>query len=105
MAWSGAYLGFCQGGCTFLTDLPPPPPDLDLDPDPHQNNADPQPWAQLGGCTWPGGGGCTGGGGGMHVHPVHPPWVRPWAWYWAYLRWVSAQQCSGSVTFSYRIYD
>jgi hypothetical protein len=23
------------------------------------------------------GGGCTGGGGGMHVHPVHPPWVRP----------------------------
>jgi hypothetical protein len=24
------------------------------------------------------GGGCTGGGGGMHVHPVHPPWVRPW---------------------------
>ncbi len=19
-----------------------------------------------------------GGGGGMHVHPVHPPWVRPW---------------------------
>jgi hypothetical protein len=17
-------------------------------------------------------------GGGMHVHPVHPPWVRPW---------------------------
>ncbi len=46
------YLGFCQGGCTFLAD-PPPPPDLDphqdfvLDPDPHQNNADPQPWAQL----------------------------------------------------------
>jgi hypothetical protein len=24
------------------------------------------------------GGGCTGGGGGMHVHPVPPPWVRPW---------------------------
>ncbi len=24
------------------------------------------------------GGGCTWGGGGMHVHPVHPPWVRPW---------------------------
>jgi hypothetical protein len=22
------------------------------------------------------GGGCTGGGG-MHVNPVHPPWVRP----------------------------
>jgi hypothetical protein len=22
---SGAYLGFCQGGCTFLADLPPPP--------------------------------------------------------------------------------
>ncbi len=21
-----AYLGFCQGGCTFLADLPPPPP-------------------------------------------------------------------------------
>ncbi len=21
----GAYLGFCQGGCTFLTDLPPLP--------------------------------------------------------------------------------
>ncbi len=51
---SGAYLGFCQGGCTFLADLPPPPPDLDPDPDqdfeldldpapdPHQNNADPQ---------------------------------------------------------------
>jgi hypothetical protein len=44
-----------------LADLPPPPPDLDPDPDPHQdfeldpdpapdphqNNADPQPWAQL----------------------------------------------------------
>ncbi len=56
---SGAYLGFCQRGCTFLADLPaPPPPDLDLDPDPdqdfeldpdpHQNNADPQPcWAVL----------------------------------------------------------
>ena len=30
----GAYLGFGQGGCTFLADLhpPPPPPDLDLDP-------------------------------------------------------------------------
>ncbi len=54
-------LGFCQGGCTFLADLPPLPPDLDqdsdphqdfeldLDPalDPHQNNADPKPWAQL----------------------------------------------------------
>jgi hypothetical protein len=26
------------------------------------------------------GGGCTGGVGGMHVHPVHPPWVRP-CWY------------------------
>jgi hypothetical protein len=52
---AGAYLGFCQGGCTFLADLPPPPPDLDLDPDldphqdfeldpdpdPHHNNADP----------------------------------------------------------------
>jgi hypothetical protein len=24
------------------------------------------------------GGGCPGGGGGMHVHPVHPPWVRHW---------------------------
>ncbi len=59
VTWTGAYLGFCQGGCTFLADLPPPPPDLDLDPDPHQdfeldlvmdphqNNADPQPWAQL----------------------------------------------------------
>jgi hypothetical protein len=23
---AGAYLGFCQGGCTFLADLPPPPP-------------------------------------------------------------------------------
>ncbi len=22
----GAYLGFCQGGCTFFADLPPPPP-------------------------------------------------------------------------------
>jgi hypothetical protein len=22
-------------------------------------------------------GGRTGGGGGMHVHPAHPPWVRP----------------------------
>jgi hypothetical protein len=59
----GAYLGFCQGGCTFLADLPPPPspPDLDLDPDAHQDfelnpdqapdpnqkNADPQPWAVL----------------------------------------------------------
>jgi hypothetical protein len=49
---AGAYLGFCQGGCTFLGDLPPPPPDLDPDPhqdfeldpdpDPHQNNADPR---------------------------------------------------------------
>ena len=30
---TGAYLGFFQGGCTFLADLPPssppPPPDLD----------------------------------------------------------------------------
>jgi hypothetical protein len=25
-----------------------------------------------------GGRGCTGGGRGMHVHPVHPPRVRPW---------------------------
>jgi hypothetical protein len=25
-----------------------------------------------------GGGDAQGGGGGMHVHPVHPPWVRPW---------------------------
>jgi hypothetical protein len=24
--YSGAYLGFCQGGCTFLADLPSPPP-------------------------------------------------------------------------------
>jgi hypothetical protein len=32
----GAYLGFCQGGCTFLADLPPPP----TPPDPDQNNAD-----------------------------------------------------------------
>jgi hypothetical protein len=23
-------------------------------------------------------GGMHRGGGGMHVHPVHPPWVRPW---------------------------
>ena len=47
----GAYLGFGQGGCTFLADLHPPPPpgsgsgsgeDFELDPDPHQNNADPQ---------------------------------------------------------------
>jgi hypothetical protein len=61
--WSGAYLGFCRGGCTFLADLPPPPslPDPDLDPDPHQdfeldpdpapdphqNIADPEPWTQL----------------------------------------------------------
>jgi hypothetical protein len=56
---SWAYLGFCQGGCTFLAGLPPPPPppdlepdpdphqDFDLDPDPHQKNADLQPWAQL----------------------------------------------------------
>jgi hypothetical protein len=56
---TGTYLGFCQGGCTFLADLPPPSPDphldpdpdphqdFELDPDPHQNNADPQPWAQL----------------------------------------------------------
>ncbi len=50
--YAGAYLGFCQGGCTFLADLPPPP-DLDPDPDPHphqdfehQNNADPQPWGR-----------------------------------------------------------
>ncbi len=60
MQRTGAYLGFCQGGCTFLADLPPTP-DLALDPDPHQdfeldpdpapdphqNNADPEPWAQL----------------------------------------------------------
>ena len=55
---TGAYLGFFQGICTFLANLPPPPdlypdPDphqdfeLDPDPDPHQNNADPQPWVQL----------------------------------------------------------
>ncbi len=24
------------------------------------------------------GGDAQGGGRGMHVHPVHPPWVRPW---------------------------
>jgi hypothetical protein len=24
-----------------------------------------------------GGGDAQGGGRGMHVHPVHPPWVRP----------------------------
>jgi hypothetical protein len=48
----GAYLGFCHGG--FLADLPPPPDldpdphqDFEPDPDPHQNNADPQLWAQL----------------------------------------------------------
>ncbi len=29
-----------------------------------------------GGCTWPGGG-MHRGVGGMHVHPAHPPWVRP----------------------------
>ncbi len=39
----GAYLGFCQGGCTFLADLPPPP-DLDPDPDPQQDfELDPDP--------------------------------------------------------------
>jgi len=28
-------------------------------------------------------GGCTGGGGGgMHVHPVHPPWVHPCLYVW-----------------------
>ncbi len=38
----GAYLGFCQGGCTFLSDLPPLPPDLD--PDSHQDfELDPDP--------------------------------------------------------------
>ena len=26
LRYSGAYLGFCQGGCTFLADLPPSPP-------------------------------------------------------------------------------
>ncbi len=53
-SFSGAYLGFCQGGCTFLAELTPDPDphqDFELDPDPapnpHQNNADPQPWAQL----------------------------------------------------------
>jgi hypothetical protein len=25
MVPAGAYLGFCQGGCTYLADLPPPP--------------------------------------------------------------------------------
>jgi hypothetical protein len=30
----GAYLGFCQGGCTFLD--PDPHQDFELDPDPHQ---------------------------------------------------------------------
>jgi hypothetical protein len=25
LARAGAYLGFCQGGCTFLADLPPSP--------------------------------------------------------------------------------
>jgi hypothetical protein len=43
---SGAYLGFCQGGCTLLADQPPPPPDLDPDPDPdpHQDfQLDPDP--------------------------------------------------------------
>jgi hypothetical protein len=41
---AGAYLGFCQGGggAHFWLSFHPSPP-----PDPHQNNADPQPWAQL----------------------------------------------------------
>jgi hypothetical protein len=65
---AGAYLGFFRGGCTFLADPPPLITSLS---------------------GWGGGmhrgeggmhrgeGGCTGGEGGMHVHPVHPPWVRP----------------------------
>ena len=41
MKHSGPYLGFCQGGCTFLVDLPLPP---HPDPHPHQNfELDPDP--------------------------------------------------------------
>jgi hypothetical protein len=61
----GAYLGFCRGGCTFLADLPLPPCYF-------SNVALHNQLFRLGR------GGCTGEGGGMHVHPVHPPWVRPW---------------------------
>jgi hypothetical protein len=32
---------------------------------------------RLGGGVHMAGGDAQGGGGGMHVHPVHPPWVRP----------------------------
>jgi hypothetical protein len=72
LAQTGAYLGFCWGGCTFLADLPPPHSPLFA-------------FYFLIFCLsgWGGGGmhiggrGMHRGGGGMHVHPVHPPWVRP----------------------------
>jgi hypothetical protein len=52
---------FARGDAHFWLTYPPPPPHLDPDPDehqdfeldpdpapdPHQNNADPQPWAQM----------------------------------------------------------
>ncbi len=55
--------------------------------------------------SWGGGdahgqeGGCTGGGGGMHVHPVHPPWVRPWV----YIMEDSAMAASKNRFYSYKI--
>jgi hypothetical protein len=53
-------------------------------------------------------GGCTGGGGGMHVHPVHPPWVRPWFGLWCHKDyasmlpelWLSSPMCCQSICFS-----
>ncbi len=58
---SGRTYDFARGDAHFWLTYPLPPTDLDLDPDPdqdfeldpdpapdpHQNNADPQPWAQL----------------------------------------------------------
>jgi hypothetical protein len=29
------------------------------------------------------------GGRGMHVHPVHPPWVRPWLHLYSRESWTS----------------
>jgi len=38
-------------------------------------------------------GGCTGGEGGMHVHPVHPPWVRPCS-YVSDIETIAVRPCS-----------
>jgi hypothetical protein len=44
------------------------------------------------------GGDAQGGGGGMHVHPVHPPWVRPWLFYSFFLIFSDSDAAPTPVT-------